>query len=171
MAWSLEITAFGSQKWKSTWVIVGCLWMWCEIEKKYVSRYLVWQIVNKHTTRLFVVCVMSLVNTGMSGTVHITYSGCCIDLCICFRHNNDVIKSTMGSQIASLTIVYSAVYLGADRSKHHSYAPLVFVWGIHRWPVNSPRKWQVTQKIFPFDVVIMVFELWANLMRIRDRRP
>ena len=27
--------------------------------------------------------------------------------------------------------------------------------GIHWWPVNSPHKWQVTRKIFPFDDVIM----------------
>ena len=28
--------------------------------------------------------------------------------------------------------------------------------GIHRWPVNSPHKWPVTRKMFPFDNVIMV---------------
>ena len=26
---------------------------------------------------------------------------------------------------------------------------------IHRWPVNSPHKWPVTPKMFPFDDVIM----------------
>ena len=26
---------------------------------------------------------------------------------------------------------------------------------IHRWPVNSPHKWPVTRKMFPFDDVIM----------------
>ena len=59
------------------------------------------------------------------------------------------------SQITSLTIVYSAVYSGADRRKHHSSASLGFVRGIHRWPVNSPHKWTVTRKMFPFDDVIM----------------
>ena len=34
-------------------------------------------------------------------------------------------------------------------------ASLAFVQGIHRSPVNSPRKWPVTQKMFPFDDVIM----------------
>ena len=29
------------------------------------------------------------------------------------------------------------------------------MWGIHRWPVNSPHKWPVTRIIFPFDDVIM----------------
>ena len=27
--------------------------------------------------------------------------------------------------------------------------------GIHRWPVNSPHKWPVTRKMFPFDEVFM----------------
>ena len=61
----------------------------------------------------------------------------------------------MASQITSLTIVYSTVYSGADQSKHQSFASLVFVWGIHRGSVNSPHKWPVTRKIFPFDDVIM----------------
>ena len=39
--------------------------------------------------------------------------------------------------------------------KHQSSAWLAFVWGIHRGPVNSPHKWPVTRKIFPFDDVIM----------------
>ena len=29
--------------------------------------------------------------------------------------------------------------------------------GIHRWTVNSPHKWPVTQNMFPFDDVIMNF--------------
>ena len=32
---------------------------------------------------------------------------------------------------------------------------LAFARGIHRGPVNSPRKWPVTRKMFPFDDVIM----------------
>ena len=70
-------------------------------------------------------------------------------------HYNDVIRGTMASQITSLTIVYSTVYSGADQRKHQSSASLAFVWGIHRWPVNSPHKWPVTRKMFPFDDVIM----------------
>ena len=38
--------------------------------------------------------------------------------------------NTMGSQIISLTIVYSTVYSGSDQSKHQSSASLAFVWGI-----------------------------------------
>ena len=61
----------------------------------------------------------------------------------------------IASQITSLTIVYSTVYSGADQNKHQSSALLAFVWGIHRGPVNSPHKWPVTRKKFPFDDVIM----------------
>ena len=65
----------------------------------------------------------------------------------------------MASQLTSLTIVYSTVYSDADQRKHQSSASLAFVWGIHRWPVNSPHKGPVTQKIFPFDGVIIWFPL------------
>ena len=61
----------------------------------------------------------------------------------------------MISQITSLTIVYSIVHLGANQRKHQSSGSLAFVRGIHRSPVNSPHKWPVTQKMFPFDDVIM----------------
>ena len=71
-------------------------------------------------------------------------------------HYSDVIMSAIASQITSLTIVYSTVYLSADQTKHQSSASLAFVWGIHRWWVNSPHKGPVTRKMFPFDDVIMV---------------
>ena len=70
-------------------------------------------------------------------------------------HYNDVMMDAMASQITSLTIVYSTVYTGADQRKHQSSALLAFVWGIQRWPVNSPHKQPVTRKMFPFDDVIM----------------
>ena len=69
--------------------------------------------------------------------------------------------SGMTSQITSLRIVYSTVYPGADQRKHQSPASLAFVRGIHRGPVNSPHKWPVTRKLFPFDDVIMIDQ--ANL--------
>ena len=61
----------------------------------------------------------------------------------------------MASQITSLTIAYSTIYSGADQGKHQSSASLAFVRRIQRWPVDSPHKWPVTRKIFPFDDVIM----------------
>ena len=71
------------------------------------------------------------------------------------QHYSDVKMGAMAFQITSLTIVYGTVYLGVDQRKDQSSASLAFVWGIHRSPVNSPHKWPVTQKMFPFDDVIM----------------
>ena len=42
-----------------------------------------------------------------------------------------------------------------NAQNHQSSTSLAFVWGIHRWPVNSPHKGPVTRKMFPFDDVIM----------------
>ena len=91
------------------------------------------------------------------------------DLVLCHDHRvlwyyNDVIIGATASQITSLPIVYSTVYSDADQRKHQSSASLAFVRGIHREPVNSPRKWPVTRKMFPFDDVIMVqlkTKLWC----------
>ena len=71
-------------------------------------------------------------------------------------HYADVIMIEMASQITSLAILYSIVYSDADQRKHQTSASLAFVRGIHRSPVNSPHKWPVTRKMFPFDDVIMV---------------
>ena len=71
------------------------------------------------------------------------------------KHYNDVIMGTIASQITSITIVYSTVYSGADQRKPQSSASLALVREIHQWPVNSPHKWSVTRKMFPFDDVIM----------------
>ena len=68
---------------------------------------------------------------------------------------SDIIMSVMVSQTTSLMIVYSTVYSGADQRKHESSTSLAFVRGIHRWPLDSPHKGPVTQKMFPFDDVIM----------------
>ena len=72
-----------------------------------------------------------------------------------FYHYGYVIMGTIASQITSLIIVYPTVYSGADQRKHQSSASLAFVRGISRGPGNSPHKWPVTQKMFPFDDVIM----------------
>ena len=74
-----------------------------------------------------------------------------------YAHYNDVILGAMASQITSLTIVYSTAYSGADQRKHQISASLAFV-----SPLNSPHKWSVTRKMFPFDDVIMIFSA-ANL--------
>ena len=85
------------------------------------------------------------------------------------RHYDGVIMGAMASLITSLTIVYSTVYSNTEQRKHQSSAPLAFVWGIHRGPVNSPHKWPVTRKMFPFDGVIMtsfhviLWQVWPTL--------
>ena len=78
-------------------------------------------------------------------------------------HYGDVIMSVMGSQITSLTIVYSTVYSGADQRKYQSSTSLAFMRGIHRWLMNSPHKGPVTRKMFPFDDVIMFSSVGQNV--------
>ena len=68
----------------------------------------------------------------------------------------------IASQITSLTVVYSTVYSDADQGKHQSSASLAFVPGIHWGPVNSPHKWPVMRKMFPFDDVIMLLEMYIT---------
>ena len=66
---------------------------------------------------------------------------------------------TIAFQITSLTIFfYSTVNSDAYQRKHQSVASLAFV----RGPVNSPHKWPVTRKMFPFDGVIMKWSLWLS---------
>ena len=68
----------------------------------------------------------------------------------------------MTSQITSLTIVYSTVYSGPDQRKHQSSASLAFARGIRRWPVNSPHKWPVTQKMFHHESIMIFNKLITN---------
>ena len=75
--------------------------------------------------------------------------------CLTSIYHGNVIMGAIASQITSLTIVYSTVYSDADQRKHQSSASLAFVRGIHRGLVNSPHKWPVTRKMFPFNDVIM----------------
>ena len=88
---------------------------------------------------------------------HVCPLGCQAIISNDIEHYNDVIMTTMESQITSLTVVYSTVYSDTDQRKHQSSASLAFVWGIH--PVNSPHKWPVTRKMLPFDDVIMVYRI------------
>ena len=82
-----------------------------------------------------------------------------VNIGVC-RHCIDVIMGAIESQITSLTIVYSTVYSGVDRRKHESSASLASVRGIHPEPVNSPHKWPVKRKMFPFDDVIMGYLIY-----------
>ena len=62
-------------------------------------------------------------------------------------HYCDVIMGVMASQITSLAI-YSTVYSYVDQRKRQSSVSLVFVRGLHRWPVNSRHKWPVNVSIW-----------------------
>ena len=73
-------------------------------------------------------------------------------------HYNDVIMGAIASQITILTSAYSIVQSVADQRKHQRSASLAFVRGIHLGPVNSPHKWPVTRKMFPFHDIIMQFK-------------
>ena len=86
------------------------------------------------------------------------------------HHYNDVIMSSMASQVTSLMIVYWTVCWGPDQRKHQSSASLAYVWGIHRRPVNSPHKWPVTRKGFPLDDVIMSHDNATNRHGQREAR-
>ena len=82
---------------------------------------------------------------------------CCIvvDIRLCC-HYDDVIMTTIASQITSLTVVYSTVYSDADQSKHQKLRVTGLCVGNSPGPVNSPHKGPVTRKMFPFDDVIML---------------
>ena len=84
-------------------------------------------------------------------------------------HYNDVIMSVMVSLITGASIVYSTVCSAADQRKYQRSASLAFVRGIHRWPVNSPHKWPVAQKMFPFDDVIME-NAWLRMYNLNQNR-
>ena len=72
-------------------------------------------------------------------------------------HYSDVITCAMASQITSLSIVHAIVYSGRSKKKL-KLRVIGLCAEIQRWPVNSPHKWPVKRKMFPFDDVIM----WSN---------
>ena len=139
----------------------------------YISKYIAWICALKKNTpthlctipRVHISCESLHSQTSLSPSLSMFMSFVYFNelhhysaFHIYSVHYCDVIMGTMASQITSLTIVYSAVHSGPDQRKHQSSASLAFVWGIHRWPVNSPQKWPVTLKMLPFDDVIMVLK-------------
>ena len=80
------------------------------------------------------------------------------------EHYNDIIMSTMASQITSLTIVYSTVYSGGDQRQNQSCASLAFAPGIHRCPSLSNFK-----AISWFKLPI--FENFVTSRELTIRRP
>ena len=82
-------------------------------------------------------------------------------LALLTSHYSDVIMSAMASQITGISMVCSTVCSGTDQRKHQRSASLPYVRGIQQWPMNSPHKWPITRKMFPFDDVIMGY--WQML--------
>ena len=82
----------------------------------------------------------------------------CAHMCVYKRANkqyNDVIMSALASKWPAPQLFTQSFIQGTDQRKHQSSASPAFVWGIHRWSVNSPHKRPVTRKMFPFADVIM----------------
>ena len=69
------------------------------------------------------------------------------------NHYGDVTMGVIAYQITSLTIVYSSVYSDADQRKRHQSSAAL----------NSPHKWPVTRKMFPFDDVIMIVDHFCKI--------
>ena len=65
----------------------------------------------------------------------------------------------IASQITIVLIVCSIVYSGTDQRKHQSCASLVFVRGIHRWPVESSHLMTLSWIFVHFDRNLRTFVL------------
>ena len=70
-------------------------------------------------------------------------------------HYSDVLMGTIASQITSQLFTQPFIQTQIKENiKAPRHWPLCG--GIHRGPVNSPHKWPVTRKMFPFHDVIMM---------------
>ena len=70
--------------------------------------------------------------------------------------------STMASHITGLRL-FTERFVQVQIKENISSASLAFVRGIHRWPVNSPHKWPVMRKMFPFnDVIMKSSDQWSS---------
>ena len=81
-------------------------------------------------------------------------------------HYDDVIMTTIASQITSLAIVYSTVYSGGDQRKHQSAASLAFVWGIHRDRWIPRTKGQLRGKCFHLMTSSCIRKTKTSIQRI-----
>ena len=59
-------------------------------------------------------------------------------------------QCTLGSKFQAHWIA-----TGLSLNYHWLRVRVAFVQGLHQWPANSPHKWPVKRKMFPFDDVIM----------------
>ena len=73
-------------------------------------------------------------------------------------HYSDVIKSPASR-------LFAQPFVQAGQRKHQSSASLAFVRVIYRRPMHFPHKGPITQKMFPFDNVIMYFNNWIFVFK------
>ena len=106
--------------------------------------------------------------TGSTHYVWIQYQ---CEPCKCYKdHYTDVIMCALRLRSPASRLFTQPFIQGADQRKRQSPASLAFVRGIHRGPMNSPHKWPITRKIFPFDDVIMRFSKYGDSHFIKIRR-
>ena len=74
------------------------------------------------------------------------------------KHYSDIMMSAMASQITGVSIVCLTFCWGAGQRKRQSYASLVPVRGIHRWPVVSSHGGAVTRKMLDDVIMYSVIE-------------
>ena len=84
--------------------------------------------------------------------------------CFNLSRYNDVTMITMASQITGASIVYWSICSGAYQRKNQGSTSLAFVRGIQRGPVKFPHKGSITQKMFPFDYVIILLTILYSFL-------
>ena len=94
----------------------------------YIFKY---SCTNIFIDVVVILSIILLFHLATLGRVMLNSTVYCVGL-LCVLHYNDVIMSSMASQITSLTIVYPSVYSGVNQRKHQSSASPAFVRGIHR---------------------------------------
>ena len=155
--WSIKMPSslthsLGAKSWPWTFIIP---WSFCRIDVIRYTFYITFAYHLEIKWKLRRFC--NFPNQFNAFVFIIRFHHWCQAFVIIDWHYDDVTMGTIASLITSLTIVYATVYTDVDQRKHQSSASLAFVWRIHRRPVNSPHKWPVTRKMFPFDDVIMIF--------------
>ena len=109
-----------------------------------IWRY--WPTMSEHTAR----CSSTLTDVPL---LHIlSQIPCrCRENSLWWRHNGcDSVSNQQPQDCFTQPFIQTQIKENIKAPRHW---PL---WGIHWRPVNSPHKWPVTRKMFPFDDVIML---------------
>ena len=122
--------------------------IWLYMPYVYIHKYVIWQKINVFLMMYFQnymhfsnekhnLCLLGVVVCNARYRIYLyTFSYYqnedLFQYVIFVWHYDDVIMTTLASQITSLTIVYSIVYSGVDQRRHQSSASMAFVRGIHR---------------------------------------